>query len=229
VTRMNCAKFETHFDAYVDAVLDDATMVAARGHLAVCPDCNQAVSRFQQTRCLLSTAVAEVAAAVDVSGMWERVEAELGPAPRRGRLEQGYSGPGFGDRVREWVSENILPVFSPQGGAFVGAGAAAAIVVSLMISGPDPLAPTAGTQVAQAPTVSAKRVSDQRAPRLAPVRLASTEGRSSRDSSVRIDRIDAGPGRAVSTWVQPRTGAQVIWVSDRGSASALVRTAEYTR
>ena len=31
-----------------------------------------------------------------------------------------------------------------------------------------------------------------------------------------VDGIEAAPGQAVSTWVQPRTNARVIWVQDRG-------------
>ena len=39
-----------------------------------------------------------------------------------------------------------------------------------------------------------------------------------------VDGLEAAPGHLVSTWVQPRTNARVIWVQDRG-VGAPVRTA----
>jgi anti-sigma factor RsiW len=230
---MNCTDFDNHFDAYVDSMLDEAALASARAHLAGCKACEHRVTDFQQTRCLLSTAVAEVAAAVDVSGFWERVASELGdPVPAREVLR-----PSFAERARDWFHDNIVPAFSLQGGALVTAGAAAAVVISLALPASVPVGGGTALEVARSTPVPASTAERSPLPTLAEgasVRLASSPvparaERAPRDTAGGIDRLTAGPGRAVSTWVQPKTGARVIWVSDRDSASALVRTADYTR
>jgi len=43
-----------------------------------------------------------------------------------------------------------------------------------------------------------------------------------------VDGLEAAPGHQVSTWVQPRTNARVIWVENRGMG-APVRTAGLDR
>ncbi len=99
---MNCAEFKKNFDLYVDDELVVTVRDAAAMHIASCPACEEAVTRFQQNRCMLTTAVAELAAAVDVSGMWERVEAALGtpvavavePVPSR---PPAFANPAAGD------------------------------------------------------------------------------------------------------------------------------------
>lgn len=222
---MNCAEFDKNFDAYVDDMLVDTALLAARKHVEACPPCEHAVTRYQQTRCLLSTAVAEVASAVDVSALWDGVDAALSDRPGTVKVS---SWDRLVARARAWATETLLPVFSPQGGALVGIGAAAAIAVSFLLpSNPFPTAQSP-TQFAKIPSEVSAPVADSQgavASRQVAARSRDTRG----VSAARVRRVSAGPGQAVSTWVQPRTGAQVIWVSDRGSASALVRKADFSR
>jgi hypothetical protein len=75
---MTCKEFESSFDQYVDETLGSAMMDACSCHIAKCPPCDREVSRWQQTRILLSTAVADFSTAVDVSSVRNDVFAALG-------------------------------------------------------------------------------------------------------------------------------------------------------
>jgi hypothetical protein len=75
---MTCKEFESSFDRYVDETLDSAMMDACSCHIAKCQPCDREVSRWQQTRILLSTAVADFSTAVDVSSVRGDVLAALG-------------------------------------------------------------------------------------------------------------------------------------------------------
>lgn len=75
---MTCKEFESSFDQYVDETLGSAMMDACSCHIAKCPPCDREVSRWQQTRILLSTAVADFSTAVDVSSVRSDVFAALG-------------------------------------------------------------------------------------------------------------------------------------------------------
>ena len=75
---MSCADFEQSFNQYVDDMLEPAVAAAARRHCSKCTTCNREVMRWQQTRILLSTAVADFATAVDLSSVRSGVHAALG-------------------------------------------------------------------------------------------------------------------------------------------------------
>lgn len=75
---MTCTQFEECFDGYVDETLDIGGMQAARHHIACCQSCGREVTRWQQTRILLSTAVADFASAVDLSSLRGDVLSALG-------------------------------------------------------------------------------------------------------------------------------------------------------
>jgi hypothetical protein len=75
---MTCAEFEASFDQYVDETLDAAMMNSCSCHIASCRNCDREVTRWQQTRILLSTAVADFSTAVDVSSLRSDVFAALG-------------------------------------------------------------------------------------------------------------------------------------------------------
>src|SRR5207253_4335481 len=75
---MTCADFEQSFNPYVDDLLQPADAAAARRHVAKCTACNREVMRWQQTRILISTAVADFASAVDLSSVRSGIEAALG-------------------------------------------------------------------------------------------------------------------------------------------------------
>jgi anti-sigma factor RsiW len=86
---MTCKEFESSFDQYVDETLDAAMTNACSCHIAKCRSCDREVSRWQQTRILLSTAVADFSTAVDVSSVRSDVFAALGFTDEAAKVAHG--------------------------------------------------------------------------------------------------------------------------------------------
>jgi hypothetical protein len=95
---MTCAEFEASFDRYVDETLDAAMMNSCSCHIASCRNCDREVTRWQQTRILLSTAVADFSTAVDVSSLRSDVFAALGFAEGTTDKRQGATREAAYDR-----------------------------------------------------------------------------------------------------------------------------------
>jgi anti-sigma factor RsiW len=74
---VNCSQFEEKLDLYLDGELDHVSMPLVAGHIADCGACHKVVTDHEKARALLITAVADEAAAVDVSGLWRDIEAKL--------------------------------------------------------------------------------------------------------------------------------------------------------
>ncbi len=214
---MDCADFDKRFDLYVDDELAPADMDAAREHIGACKACEQSVTRFQQTRALLSTAVAEVAAAVDVSGLWADVESALDPPceePERALVVDSWPS-----RARRWLAESFDggPLgYAWRVGMWGGASALAAAALVLTVSGLEPQR----VEVAQTPTVKTSTLAATRtSPGARTSPAVQTSPASRRVARVRLDSLETAPGHSVSTWVLPRSKARVIWVSKRDSAT----------
>ncbi len=129
---IDCSGFESKFDAYVDAALEPADMAMLAAHVRCCPHCDEIVTRYQEARALLTTAVAERAAAVDVSGLWESIEGRLDPLPKR----QSPIAAALG-AVREWFEGQSAWSLGWRAGVFAAVTAAVAVVVSLAMRTPD--------------------------------------------------------------------------------------------
>jgi anti-sigma factor RsiW len=127
--RVTCKKFESNVDAYLDSMLTGADLARAEKHLRSCRSCEQTVTQLQEARVLLTTAVAERVAAVDLSGLWERVEAELEPAlPAR---SPGWAGRLAARARTVWAGMDATWQLKPMRvGAWVAAAAAAALLIS---------------------------------------------------------------------------------------------------
>ena len=250
---INCTDFEKSFDEYVDNMLDPKTTVAMRRHVTMCPACDREVTRWQQTRILLSTAVADFATAVDVSSVSGDVMAALG----LGAEERVERRDGFMREASRDLDRSERPARSGRDGRRSGAtreagsgrrsgisavwrftsaaalSAATAAAAVLLLS---PVSKTAGTIVASAPSSSSSRAPYQPVTFRAGSRgsytdvapAAYTPPPLARPEISHVDGIEAAPGRLVSTWVQPRSNARVIWVEDRGSG-APIRTAGLDR
>jgi hypothetical protein len=236
---MKCNDFDNHFDAYVDEQLDEKTRDAVRVHMDVCPTCESSVARYQQSRCLLKTAVAELASAVDVSGLWKAVEGELGDIlPARAAVPVALPAAlpaavsvSWSDRLNTLI-ESLAPAFSVQGGVLAGSAAALTIAFLSVVGGPTSTMSPGAIEVASVPS-SASIVRETPLPMPLrpnegpPVRLLAAASATS--PHVQVHRISTTPDHAVSTWVQPRTGARVIWVSDRDGGQPAVSTADFRR
>ncbi|HYB98007.1 MAG TPA: zf-HC2 domain-containing protein [Candidatus Limnocylindrales bacterium] len=203
---MTCIQFEESFDRYVDGLLDKTEAAAARAHLACCTTCDRSVTRWQQTRILLSTAVAEVATAVDVSDLASHVHAALDPD--RGssvrpaaydRAPSSRSGRSAG-RVAAQRSARSGSAWWRVGAAASVSAAAAALFVVLM-----------------SPVKTPVRLAEAPEPIESTIALASSDYSPPAvdEKATDVDAIEAAPGHMVSTWVHPRSKARVIWVENR--------------
>lgn len=246
---MTCIEFDKAFDPYVDGLLDPTSALAARMHVESCRECERMVARWQQSRILLSTAVAEIASAVDVSGLFDAVEASL-PQPaeaahassrRRARRERQLPAGREGIPVRvDHAARAVRP--AAGGGRFVAlrrfatvagaTAAAAAASILLLTSGTSPVVQLAGgpssNSVAPSPSPS---FHNSQLPWVKPVSLGASQTRSDKGTwrpllppPALVDALEAGEGHTVSTWVQPRTQARVIWVQSRQSGPTIQET-----
>jgi hypothetical protein len=129
---VNCNDFETQIDGYLDGLLEPGARRSAVQHAVSCSTCDALVTSYQQATALLKTAVADRAAAVDVSGLWEAIDADLGdirPADSRAfhRKPEKREKRWFG-RWRAWGGE-----WRPLA---IGAAAAAVALALLFGGGP---------------------------------------------------------------------------------------------
>ena len=232
---MSCADFEMAFDQYVDDTLEPAMAETCSCHLAKCAPCDREVTRWQQTRILLSTAVTDFATAVDVSSVRSDVFAALGlageGAVRRQSQMRDAAHQRGGDTRRRGGRRAVGEAASSRRGGFaaalrfvsaatVSAATAAAAVLLLTpapktagdllasAAAPASASPASIRQVAYKPW--SKNSFDDVAP------AANTPPPLARPEISHVDGLEAAPGQLVSTWVQPRTNARVIWVEDRG-------------
>ncbi len=212
---MNCADFEKRFDLYIDEMLAGADLAAAHAHLAACPACETAVTRYQQTRAILSTAVADIATAVDVSGVWAGVERALvadGTISDRPAVVAPETSPStLADRWADWRDGWVDAVgLNPVGyvwrvGFAGGASAVAAGLLFVSLQGVD--GSTAGNLVASAGGGAQSVASDSARRHYVPVRASDV-----RPASTPWPGVGEGAARAalgtLNLVVEPKTTTQ---------------------
>jgi anti-sigma factor RsiW len=147
---MKCSDLEKKFDLYVDGMLAESEDKAMCEHVRTCRSCEEAVTRHQKTSSLLSTAVADMATAVDISSLRDDVLAALdgmdgmdhGPAPSWAAV------------LRDRVGRAFAPTPASIG-IWGGAAAVAAAVVFMFVWTPQPqrvqLAASTATATRSAP------------------------------------------------------------------------------
>ena len=201
---MNCSDFQTNLDLYLDAELDTAKMSTAALHVAGCSTCNHVVTDYQQARALLITAVADRAAAVDVSGVWDEVSRRLDEHKPNVTLLAAFRA----RRVLRAPRKSAARAAAVQIGAFAASAAAAALVFTVFTG------PTSPKSQSQSPSVVTSP-----APIVTPTLPISydTPEVIAQSRPVRIDSMDIAAGHTVSTWVKPRTKTRVIWVASSGA------------
>lgn len=203
---MDCRAFEANIDRYLDVVLSGPDMKTAAEHVRGCEGCNKLVTSYQHASALLRTAVADKAAAVDVSGLWKSIEARLEAEPgtlalARPELSGAKVGKVGWARQLDRARDLVLAILGPaplRAGVF----AAAAVVLALFVlAGSTDI----GTKFGHA--IARKKVG-------APTIISRHDDLRTRDVS--IDNVDIAAGSSVSIWSRPRTRTQVIWVNDPG-------------
>lgn len=130
---MDCKQLDEKLDHYLDGELDAAGTEAVRLHTASCPSCNDTITAFQQTRAMITTAVADLATAVDVSGFFEGIENKLAEQETRSwRFRIG----GFARAAGREITATLgTPV---RAAVWSGAAAAVAVALFLAMSGTEP-------------------------------------------------------------------------------------------
>ncbi len=125
---MNCNDFETQIDLYLDGMLEPGARRGAIEHAVSCSTCDALVTSYQQATALLKTAAADRAAAVDVSGLWQAIDADLGDIrPPDSRAFHRKPEKRWFGQWRAWVGE-----WRP-----LAMGAAAAAVALALLFGGD--------------------------------------------------------------------------------------------
>ncbi|MFN2426312.1 MAG: anti-sigma factor [Candidatus Binatia bacterium] len=231
---MTCADFEKSFDEYVDDTLDPGMAQECSTHIAKCRACDREVTRWQQTRILLSTAVADFATAVDVSSVRSDVFAALGmdaaaterrsSTTREAAYERGSDARRSGGRStgREAAARTRARFGAVMRFTTAATASALTAAAAVMLLTPGPQVDTQQFAKAAPSSVSSS---------IKPVKYSlpwsndafnevaqavNTPPPLARPETSHVDGLEAAPGQLVSTWVQPRTNARVIWVQDRG-------------
>ena len=183
---MDCAEFDRNIDLYIDRMLSTSDMDSAASHTKACRGCNESVTSYQHARALLTTAVADRVTAVDVSGMWEAIEASLGSGVGHQGAHRTHwyhlvadRAATLAERARALASGSFTPA---RAGMWAAAAAAVALMVTMWSSGTEPARVAASRKIESKP--------------------------------VRIDSMEVAAGHTVSTWVRPRTNTRVIWIGD---------------
>jgi len=127
-------------DLYLDGELDHVSMPLVDGHMAVCGACHKTVTDHEKARALLITAVADQAAAVDVSGLWREIEAKL-ETPGVVSLAAARARRALHTAAKLTGRTRTLQI-----GTFTAAAAAAAVVFALFTG--TRTADTNGTRIA---------------------------------------------------------------------------------
>lgn len=189
---MNCQHFEAIIDPYLDGVLEPSENSAAWEHATKCATCDAVVTSYQQASALLKAAVTDKVAAVDVSGLWEAIEASIDISPNEGN--EAASQPayrarrtrrGLLDIVDGW-RDRIVSLGEGSGllgPVRVGAAMVAVLAIASMLwSGGE----SGGT----------------------PDRVARTKSK-----AVRIEALEVPSGYTVSTWARPRSRTRMIAIN----------------
>jgi anti-sigma factor RsiW len=126
---VNCNDFEINIDRYLDGALDSEAWRHAVDHTAACAACATMVAKYQQSAALLKTAVTDRVAAVDVSGLWEKIDAQVGPVAPLSAPTAAWPAPlGFLDRLRGWAAAELTAM--RIGAAMATAAAAVALLMA---------------------------------------------------------------------------------------------------
>jgi len=193
---ITCNDFAERLDLYLDHRLARDEQLSVDRHLHDCDACSALAGRHQERQVILRTAVTDVVAAVDVSGLW-------------GAVHRAIEHDVPAKRVRAWW----VPLRDWLRGA--GGWTAPAWLTPLRLTGWAAAAVAAIVFVAfglRAPGTPRVQVAERQ-----PAVSMSKPG--SQLHNVRVDSLQASEGHTVATWMQPHTGAQIIWVADADAAA----------
>jgi anti-sigma factor RsiW len=210
---VNCSDFQANLHLYLDGELEGAKFSGASSHVAACGACDHIVTDHQKARALLITAVADRAAAVDVSGVWGEIVRRLDEPQPNVTLLEGF-------RARRALRPRLRQPAMVQMAAFATAAAAAVLVLTF--------APFRNVPAQRSPA-SVAPLATQTGATVRPQPVSIGTGAIAQSRPVRIDSMEIGAGHTVSTWIKPRTKTRVIWVASLDSAGYGVSNVSQTR
>ena len=89
---MTCGDVDTLLDAFLDSELPPPMLVSVARHAAACTTCDETIRSFTALRDSVADTVRRDAAAVDLSGLWSRIDGAIDSAQRRRRWTERASG-----------------------------------------------------------------------------------------------------------------------------------------
>ena len=119
---MTCGDVETLLDAFLDSELPPPMLVAVARHAAGCGACDQTVRSLTTLREALAETVRRDAEAVDLSGLWSRVEAAIDSTQRRRRWTERMRGAPMWAAGLAMAAALTLVVLNVRQTATTGAG-----------------------------------------------------------------------------------------------------------
>jgi hypothetical protein len=227
---VNCSDFQAQLDFYLDDELDDVSGAQAAHHIDSCPTCKRDVADHKQARSFLIAAVADKAAAVDVSGLWKAIEAGLdSPAPAPNVLP-----------MADWRVRHATPVArdaaAVAGSAtsarpFAGAAKFRTPTKRTTLSTLGWFQKGALTAAAAAAVFAFSLFGNGETPSPAPTQISrgGGGGLATQFRPVRIDSMEVASGHSVSTWIKPRTKTRVIWLANNNGNNFSVTPASHSR
>lgn len=238
---MNCREAERLIDTFYDGELDGRSMRDAALHITRCKRCETELNERERLQKLVSSAIEDEIADVDLSRIWAAVEPTLGTSarglpglraaagsrPRVGGLLGGHRAQEPADEL-DPASWDAPPARAgrPWGRWSLAGGAALAASVLLalaLVPDESPNTGTVGTEVARATAPS--QVVAPRAPVTAgnpPFAVASAGvARAARGGSkqVQVESVNF-PRSSVAMWSEPASDTTVIWIGDEELAAS---------
>lgn len=241
---MNCREAERLIDTFYDGELDGRSMRDAALHITRCKRCEAELNQRENLQKLISTAVEDQIADIDLGSIWAAVEPTLNTPARSTpslRAVAGSSRVGdllLGRQRPEESSDELDPESwdappSRGRGAWrwsVAGGAALAASVLLALALVPAESPTGGAERTIASTEAARppaaaQVVAQRAPAVAggpPFAVANAGfARAARNTNkqVQVESVNF-PRSSVAMWSEPATDTTVIWIEDEELAAS---------
>ena len=89
---MTCGDVETLLDGFLDSELPPPMLVAVARHAGTCTACDQTIRSLTAVREAVSETVRHDAEAVDLSGLWSRIDTAIESTQRRRRWSERLRG-----------------------------------------------------------------------------------------------------------------------------------------
>jgi len=243
---VNCREAERLIDTFYDGELDGRSMRDAALHITRCKRCESELNQREQLQKLVSTAIADEIADLDLSRIWAAVEPTLEPASARTlpglRVAASSTRVGgllLGRKRPPEQTDDLDPETwdAPRAGGghawrwslAGGAALAASVLLAIaLVPGQSPTVQTAERAVAAGGAAGAPAAPQSVAQR-SPLPAGSAAFDVAKAGFARAPRITNKqvqvesvnfPRSSVAMWSEPATDTTVIWIEDEELAAS---------